>query len=660
MPVSTVALLTFAACANAQEEPVVVGARKKLPTFGIEPPHGTLNFYGSYSRDKVNSRTGPDITTTQWHFEESITLQTQAYVVHPNFLNIDLQGQFGLTQDRFSSTDEPDDDTNGTLYLWNVNAAFFRENPTNFNLYTNRTENIVDRAFAESFRNIYTTYGAFLSTRQGDTLNTFRLYRTEQEQKSLGSGENDFQINDNVFEWHSEMKPTKNQYLTFDYRFDQTEQSTAGGVDDDSTSHAASVSHVLNFGQFNEHTLGSSLAYSTSTGIFGIEQTHLDELLRLRHTRNFETEYEYIYDQQNSDTIDQTLQRATAEFRHRLYQSLVTHGEVGLLNVDTGDGGNTQDWYVQLDAQYVKKVPYGQFNSDIFAGYNDRSIENGGNAISVVDQSFTFVGFQPIVIAGQTVNPSTIQITDPTTGRIYVEGIDYTLLQRPTGVQVDRIIGGAIPADSTVLVDYTLEPLPDTDIKSTAFSVSLRYDILEGPLNGFSPYARFSMIDQSVSGGGGLIQPDSVRDYLAGLEYRWRGMTLRGEYEIYDSDLAPFDAARFYFRYDFRGGYDTVISANASYIYTDYTEQDQQNTTINAGFTGTHLLTRRLLVTGSINYVYIDDSLGGQTTGLQESLELRWRNRQFEIYGRFRNSNLDSDEQETTFQLFEMGIARQF
>src|SRR4029450_12991868 len=124
-------------------------ARRKLPTFGIEPPHGSLNFYGSYSQDHINPSVGPDIKTTQWHFEESLTLQTQAYVVHPNFLNIDLMGQFGLTQDRFSSTNEPDDNSNGILYLWNINAAFFRENPTNFSLYTNRTENIVDRAFAE-------------------------------------------------------------------------------------------------------------------------------------------------------------------------------------------------------------------------------------------------------------------------------------------------------------------------------------------------------------------------------------------------------------------------------------------------------------------------------------------------------------------------------
>jgi hypothetical protein len=656
---SIVALLTLCTSAGAQNEPVVVGAREKLPPFGLAPVHGSLNFFGAYSRDTFSGQDADDTTATQLLLEESITLQTNAYIVHPNLLSIGFQGQFGLTQEWFQTTDQPDEDTNTTLYLWDINAQFFRENPTNFLLYTNRTENIVDRAFAESFRNIYTTYGALLNMRKGDSLHTFRLYRTEQEQNALGSATTDFTINDNIFEYHGEMRPTRNQFVTLDYRFDQTDQTSFDGVDDDSTSQSASVTHTLSFGRFDQYTLSSTLAYSDSTGNFGIEQINVDELLRMRHTENFETQYEYIFNQQNSDVIDQTLQTFTAQFWHRLYQSLATHGRAGLLDLDTGGNGQTQDWFAEIDFQYVKKVPLGEFQSTLFLGYNDRSVEGTQNPVPVVDQPFTFVDFLPIFIPGQTVIPSSIQLSD-STGRIFTEGIDYTLLPLPTGVQVDRILGGAIPANSTVLADYVLGALPDTDIQSSVFSIYGRYDFLRGRLSGFSPYGRFALVNQSVSGGDGLIEPDNIRDYLAGLEYRFRGLTLRGEYELYDSDLRPFDASRFFARYDRRLSYETVLSGNASYIYTDYTEQDQQNTTVNVTGTIVHRLTPRLLASASATYVYIDDSIGGTTTGLQESIELRYRNRQLEIYGRFRNSNLSSDEQDSGFQLFEMGIAREF
>jgi hypothetical protein len=71
-------------------------------------------------------------------------------------------------------------------------------------------------------------------------------------------------------------------------------------------------------------------------------------------------------------------------------------------------------------------------------------------------------------------------------------------------VRIDRVIGGAIPADSAVLMDYTLLPIPDTDIRTSALGLSLRYDFLEGPLKSLSPFVRMAFIDQNVTGGRGL------------------------------------------------------------------------------------------------------------------------------------------------------------
>ena len=103
--------------------------------------------------------------------------------------------------------------------------------------------------------------------------------------------------------------------------------------------------------------------------------------------------------------------------------------------MDTGGNGQTQDWFAEIDFQYVKKVPLGEFQSTLFLGYNDRSVEGTQNPVTVVNQPFTFVDFLPIFIPGQTVTPSSIQLSD-STGRIFTEGIDYTLQPFPTGVQV--------------------------------------------------------------------------------------------------------------------------------------------------------------------------------------------------------------------------------
>src|SRR5262245_45895430 len=71
-----------------QEEPVVIGAQKKLPTFGLAPIHGSLNFNTTYSQDKLKPATGEESRTSELRFEESLSLATNAYLVHPNFLNL--------------------------------------------------------------------------------------------------------------------------------------------------------------------------------------------------------------------------------------------------------------------------------------------------------------------------------------------------------------------------------------------------------------------------------------------------------------------------------------------------------------------------------------------------------------------------------------------
>lgn len=653
-------VLAISAFSAAQEGgPVVVGAQRKVAPYGLAIPTGSLDFIAQYARDRNDSETGGGETkSTDLIFQESITLETTGYVVHPNFLDLLLRGQFGLTQEDFDSNEE-DQQINSTFFLWDVQANFLREQTNSLQLYTSRTENLVDRAFGSSLRDTYTTYGAFLQSRNKSVPSTFRLYRTEQEQQDLGDDGIDFELNDNVFEWHSEANPTPHQFLTWDYRINQSEQTTTGSDTVDTTGQSASLGHTWSFGPFYRHTLSSTITYSDTTGPFGTERIRWDEDLRLHHSNTFETEYEYILDRQDTGDFDQTLQRATAEFRHWLYDSLVTHGEAGYQSIDLSDGGSTEDWFVNLDWNYNKKVPYGLLLGTMNAGYDYRVTESGSEAVPVIDRPITFSNQQPVIVRGQTIIPESVVISDPQ-GRFYIPGIDYTVETRPDGIEINRVIGGAIPENSPQLLDYTIGPLPDNELTSFLFSLGFRYDIQRGPLKGLSPYVRYSMLEQNASGGEDVIKPDSVRDYIIGTEYRFWDATLMAEYEIYDSLLVPFDALRLGARVDHRYSSQTLFSANATYVMLDYTDRDQQNNTLTVTGTVTHYLTRSLLVSATAGYVNIDDSEAGLTTGFQQSVEMRWYHRQFELYMRARNSNLDSDRESRSFQLYELGLKRSF
>ncbi len=654
--VTLLILFGLPASARAQDEPVVVGKQEKLPPFGLTRPSVAFNFLGQYSHDSSKSNTAAETQTNETNFEETLSLDTTAYYIHPNFLNIPFHGEFGLRQETFDS-ESTDDRRNSILYLWDTEAQFFREQPLNFSLYTRRSEDIVDQAFAESFRSIYTVYGGVLTTRNKFPT-ILRVYREEQRQVTLG-GTDDFSLNDNVLEWHTDTIPAPNQTLNWDYRLNQTDQQSQSGVSDSSTGQSATLGHTIAFGPGNAYTLNSTGIYSDTTGNFATERFHLDERLKLRHSPKFETEYEYIFDQQNTLGVDRTLQRGTAKLRHQLYESLHTNAQIGILQLDADSASQTRDIFSTLDFEYTKKVPHGEFHGNLDLGYSYRTMSESSSPVAVVDQPGFFSGFEPIIIPGQTIDPNSLFITSPK-GQIYVEGVDYTVTPRPDGVRIDRIIGGAIPADSAVLMDYTLLPVPDTDIRTSSLGLSFRYDILDGPLKGLSPYIRMAFIDQNVQGGGGIIEPASVRGYIAGADYRIWDLTLTGEYEWYDSTLVPFDAVRFIAQLNHRISGDTLVTGYASYVHTDYTSLDQQNTTFNGTVTVTHFLTRNLLISAGLNWVDLDDSVTGHTQGLQEIIDLRWHNRQLDVFARIRNANRTTDDEDTSFQFFELGLRREF
>jgi hypothetical protein len=54
------------------------------------------------------------------------------------------------------------------------------------------------------------------------------------------------------------------------------------------------------------------------------------------------------------------------------------------------------------------------------------------------------------------------------------------------------------------------------------------------------------------------------------------------------------------------------------------------------------------------------DELFGNTEGLEEQLEVRWKHNQTDVYGRIRNATLLTSNVESTFQVFEFGVARRF
>jgi hypothetical protein len=273
----------------------------------------------------------------------------------------------------------------------------------------------------------------------------------------------------------------------------------------------------------------------------------------------------------------------------------------------------------------------------------------------VEDPSFSFPTPAPVIIPEPFLLPNSVRIFDEH-GVLIPTG--YTVFPAANGFQI-------LPTDPALLnrrlqLSYIVGPQPDGEIDTNSLSTSLQYNIERGWFGGLTPYGRFLLEDETVSGSAATVQPDSIRDYVAGLNYHIWDVTLLAEREYYHSQLVPFNATRLSARLDHRFSEETSAGVHANYIDLSYEKLSQTSRTTSFDATATHNPTRDWTFNGSVTYIIIDDSLGGHSEGLEELVEATWHHRQFEIFGRVRNSSLTSVQQDSSFVMFFVGLRREF
>jgi hypothetical protein len=177
-----------------------------------------------------------------------------------------------------------------------------------------------------------------------------------------------------------------------------------------------------------------------------------------------------------------------------------------------------------------------------------------------------------------------------------------------------------------------------------------------------SLFARYFMQDQQVTTDNPeAFVPNDINETTVGAEYRAYDFTLTADHVWHDSSLDPYEASHFSARFSRRFRTDTTIAASVAYSLIEY-QSSQQNeiALITAAADVEHRFSQRLR--GRVSFLYRDedDSVLGHTQGIEETVELRWKHRQTELFIMFRNANYRTDVQDRDFQFLQVGVRRDF
>lgn len=645
------------------EGPIVLGERREgYKAFTLDRVDVALRFDGRWREEKLKQSGQPTLKNTEDVYEETVDISTRAFIGHRNLC--DLHADLSLGWQTIKGSDELsglEQDDSGTLVTYNVNALLLGESsaPTTVYATSNRTQ--FEREFAGSLDSTLSEYGAFVTTFSESIPTTFHYFHREQDESDQ-FGFADYHLTQDTLSVHSDWSPTERQRLLVDYAFDMVEERQGTSYVNDYNRHDATVTHTLNFGPEDRHSLRSTLRVYDQSGSFAQSTYRLDESLRLRHTDRFETRYDLTGEQRTTGGRDQNRYRLSGLARHKLFESLVTTFSLGASQTTMPDDNFTSDeYFTTLNLDYVKRVPYGQLNAGL--GLNLNRLENSdrGDSIPFFNERVTFNDPLPVIIARRNIVPASVFITNMSETRTYVEGLDYTLLAFPDRIELRRVVGGAIADGETVLVDFELGPEPANSIDSFTHTVVLRYTVQEGRLRGLSTYLTYSDVDQNLdSSDSTLITLNDQTRLLLGTEFRRGPWTLLVEHEDVSSEVSPYTLLRMRARYDQRLGVRSWASLEATHEEIDYGQSDE-SVDLNrvTGEIG------RMLAPGlhgrlRLRYRDESNSMGGQTRGFEQLAEVKYTRGQTDLYATVRYSQLEGDVTDTQSQLFSFGLRRAF
>lgn len=611
-------------------------ARPGVQTAQITDVSGYIEAVARHRERNIDSKVSTSETQSEETvFEESLKLQLDGYVYHPNFLEFTLAGLFGLLQSDFQRSFDNRDFTSsddGTVLEFDATGRFLKKKKYPGSISLSRHTNLQPRPFLSSLRVITTNAGVVWQYVSEKAPTSIQFNHTDIRLEPLDRREREGRNKNTTFRFSTGYKFTDANALSlvydrksieeepFNFRFD-TDELTLG--------------HRLNFGEQTRHALESELNYFEQRGTFSIERFRWREILRLAHTESLKSiiQTEVLDRKQGSlagvQSLDERSFLITGTLEHQLYESLVSQlygwGQVQ----DFQGGASVKRYGAQLSFDYRKKTPWGR----LLANYRpriERDDRDGGNQdVNVTEERRTFRDPEPIVIQSMNIRASSIRVTSEDRLTFFRPGSDYRLEIFEDRVELRRIATGRIADGQIVLVSYTFNLGNRFKLDTISQQVGIKHDFDFG----LSPYYRFFRQDQTVTPKTaiGAIEND-IEDHIVGVEYRWKPLRLVAEYENQESTINTFEAVRLSadVRHRFRNGATASLRARwTDREQTVPTDRDTKFWTLEGRYR--HPLTRKLTFEGSILYRNEDDTISGEDEGVDVDLALEWLIRQTEF-----------------------------
>jgi len=475
-------------------------------------------------------------------FQEEYIVNTNSYVFHPNLLSMELGGSVLLDQSTFETLNAKNSN-NEALLGYNARLDFLNKKPYPISVYYDKRNPSVSVGLAGRFLQENIKYGAEMALLQ--PVLPVQVTLTAYRQTVKGEGLD--QVTDDDLE-HVDVRLYraygKGNHAQLTYQINNRD-SRSGNPDLPIVSRTTSTTSTY---LDAKNVLGSELqgelitiaSYNTQEEFPRREELRFNPMINWQHSDRLRSFYRLNYNDIAEEDIDiqQTFVTGGMGYSGLRYEgSMDVHGE---------DNQSTTLDYQNVGANYAlshdRPIAIGAIKLSYSGSYDYRDQASSDNLFEIFGEEHEMLGTTPVTLVRDFVETSTINVWNTSRTQLYIEGLDYRLLDVGSQTQVQRLTGGSIISGQTVLIDYSY----NTGGTFAYDLVSNNFQLSWSPSRFYEMYIRYLNSQQNLRDGEVTnIQLNSLtsRTYgIRGDQPLENGINLGGELylEQRDEDINPF------------------------------------------------------------------------------------------------------------------------
>ncbi len=501
---------------------------------------GELNLKGFY-RERHTTLNDVYEFQKSAYFSGGIKLNTKSYIYHPNFLQLDVGGEYSPGTDLDEYLITPDRSEVRTLKALNLGAKLFSNKAVTLSSFYNLSENYSNRENLTNIKTNTVRWGSSLFIRTKFLPVNVSYNNIKWDQLEIDN-DRSFKTEQDNFEVSTLKSFGKNDRNEFSYSHNNYYRRDANSFEIQNKTDNFNLTNSLFFDKEKRYSFRSFMYDYNRKGDQAFHTFNASESLNFELPRNFRFRSVYnLYNHQQQGLLSNQ-NKINTSLSHQLFSSLTSRifYDYSVVNHSLYHETRNQAGFELI---YSKKIPTGDLNLSYNYTLLRNTMDNEDVSIPVYNENVRLIDGEITILSKPYINMNTVVVKDATGTIIYQPDFDYILIEKGAYTEIQRVPGGQIENNSFVFVDYV-----------AIQEGSYKYDAISNRINAnivlFNRFLKFyyqgHFMDYNNIEKSELLILNYINQNIYGSRIKVGFVEIGAEYEDYNSTVNPFKMMRYF------------------------------------------------------------------------------------------------------------------